>query len=87
MPGVADVHHEPARPGVPPGQLAFAASAALALYVMFVLTQTVRHRDFFLPIVPEVAPAESLAAARAARRERIQISLNLAYGSAIASTA
>lgn len=139
-------------PEFSPGQLAFAASAALALYVMFVLTQTVRHRDFFLPIVPEVAPGaeleehappptrraaaaslgllvvalvavvglakvespaieaaveavgfplsfvgvviallvlapESLAAARAARRGRIQISLNLAYGSAIASTA
>jgi Ca2+:H+ antiporter len=131
------------------GQLVFAAVASLALYVMFVLTQTVRHRDFFLPITaagdaaePEqhapppsnrtallslvllvvalvavvglakvespaieaavravgfppsfvgvviamlvIAP-ETLAAARAARRERVQISLNLAYGSAMAS--
>src|SRR6201999_4609122 len=31
-------------------QLAFAAIASLALYGMFVLTQTVRHRDFFLPV-------------------------------------
>lgn len=116
---------------------------------MFVLTQTVRHRDFFLPVTPDGAaveiedhaaaptrrvtatslgllvvslvaviglakvesPAieaavdaagfppsfvgvviallvllpESLAAVRAALRHRIQISLNLAYGSAMAS--
>ena len=31
-------------------QLAFAAIASLVLYVAFVLTQTVRHRDFFLPV-------------------------------------
>jgi Ca2+:H+ antiporter len=131
-----------------PAQLTFAALASLALYVMFVLTQTVRHRDFFLPVsqtgeensddhaapptnraalvslglllVSLVAvvglakvesPAiedtveavgfppsfvgvviamlvllpETLAAVRAARRGRIQTSLNLAYGSAMAS--
>jgi Ca2+:H+ antiporter len=131
------------------GQLAFAAIASLALYVVFVITQTVRHRDFFLPItsagevvedeehadppsnrrtlaslgllvVALVAvvglakvetPAieagvaavgfppsfvgvviallvllpETLAAARAATRDRIQTSLNLAFGSAMAS--
>ena len=32
------------------GQLAFAAVASLALYLMFVFTQTIRHRDFFLPV-------------------------------------
>ena len=32
------------------GQLAFAAVASLALYGMFVFTQTIRHRDFFLPV-------------------------------------
>ncbi len=32
------------------GQLAFAAVASLSLYAMFVFTQTVRHRDFFLPV-------------------------------------
>jgi Ca2+:H+ antiporter len=137
-------------PEFSPPQLAFAAMASLALYAMFVLTQTVRHRDFFLPVLADgteateehaappsgraaamslglllvalvavvglakveskaieaavraagfplsfvgvviallvIAP-ETLAAARAARRERIQISLNLAYGSAMASTA
>jgi Ca2+:H+ antiporter len=32
------------------GQLAFAAVASLVLYGMFVFTQTIRHRDFFLPV-------------------------------------
>ncbi|WP_410674210.1 calcium:proton antiporter [Amycolatopsis sp. cmx-4-68] len=131
-----------------PAQLTFAALASLALYATFVLTQTVRHRDFFLPVAADGAvkaddhadppsnraalgslalllvalvavvglakvesPAieagvraagfpqsfvgvviallvllpETLAATRAARRDRMQISLNLAYGSAIAS--
>ncbi|WP_395657545.1 calcium:proton antiporter [Nocardioides sp.] len=143
------------------GQLAFAAIASLALYGIFVFTQTVRHRDFFLPVEtatsiaeaeaseaavaageddPHAAPPstqaalaslvllllglvavvglakvesypiedaveavgfpssfvgvviallvllpESIAAARAAARNRVQISLNLAYGSAMAS--
>ncbi|KQV77937.1 ionic transporter y4hA [Nocardioides sp. Root122] len=31
-------------------QLAFAAIASLTLYGMFVFTQTIRHRDFFLPV-------------------------------------
>ncbi|MEV6239297.1 ionic transporter y4hA [Lentzea sp. NPDC051838] len=127
-------------------QLAFAALASLALYAMFVFTQTVRHRDFFLPVNEEgvieehaeapsskaalaslglllvalvavvglakiESPAieagvraagfpqsfvgvviallvllpETIAAARAALRDRIQTSLNLGYGSAIAS--
>ncbi|WP_307093802.1 calcium:proton antiporter [Arthrobacter sp. V1I9] len=130
-------------------QLAFAAVASLVLYGMFVSTQTVRHRDFFLPVAAtdtgktegEHAPPpttqqtalsiglllvslvavvglakvespaieagvaalgfphsfvgvviallvlapETLAAANAARRNRIQISLNLALGSAMAS--
>jgi Ca2+:H+ antiporter len=40
------------RPGpqFSPSQLAFAAVASLVLYGAFVLTQTVRHRDFFLPV-------------------------------------
>ncbi|MCV2488108.1 hypothetical protein OF117_01920 [Geodermatophilus sp. YIM 151500] len=139
------------RPGpqFSPAQLAFAAVASLVLYAAFVLTQTVRHRDFFLPVPapgtvdsPQAharpptgraattssllllialvavvglakveSPAieagvaavgfppsfvgvviallvllpETLAAARAALRNRIQISLNLAFGSALAS--
>jgi Ca2+:H+ antiporter len=139
-----------ARPGpeFSPGQLAFAGFASLVLYGAFVLTQTVRHRDFFLPVdVDDAAgedthadppgmraaltslglllvalvavvglakvesPAikagvdaagfppsfvgvviallvllpESLAAVRSGLRRRLQISLNLAYGSAMAS--
>jgi Ca2+:H+ antiporter len=138
-------------PEFSPGQLTFAAIASFALYLLFVFTQTVRHRDFFLPIVqpgqqrlveedshaerPSARSAltslgllltalvavvglakvespaiervvravgfpqsfvgvviatlvllpETLAAARAARQGHIQISLNLAYGSSIAS--
>jgi Ca2+:H+ antiporter len=139
------------RPGpeFSPPQLAFAAIASLILYGVFVLTQTGRHRDFFLPVTSDgevvaseehadpptgraalislglllmalvavvglakvASPAieaavdaagfpqsfvgvviallvllpETLAAARAARRDRIQTSFNLAFGSAMAS--
>ncbi|MFI7547538.1 calcium:proton antiporter [Actinoplanes sp. NPDC049599] len=139
------------RPGpqFSPAQLGFAAVASLALYLLFVLVQTRRHRDYFLPITTAgkvieeeehldpptsraalsslglllvalvavvglakgVSPAiesavagaglpqavvgvviallvllpETIAAARAAARDRIQTSLNLALGSAMAS--
>ncbi len=130
-------------------QLVFVAVASLALYVLFVTTQTLKHRDFFLPVAPDggaldeedhaAAPSgratvvslvllllalvavvglakvespsieaaveavgfpqsfvgvviallvllpESIAALRAAARNRIQTSLNLALGSAMAS--
>jgi Ca2+:H+ antiporter len=39
-------------------QLAFAAVASLALYALFVFTQTVRHRDFFLPVEEGPGPAD-----------------------------
>ncbi|MEV0612804.1 hypothetical protein AB0I81_05700 [Nonomuraea sp. NPDC050404] len=132
-----------------PAQLAFAAVASLLLYGLFVLTQTVRHRDYFLPVEVEgrtmreedhaprpsartalgslglllvalvavvglakvespvieaavssaglphavvgvaialmVLLPETIAAVRAARRDQVQISLNLALGSAMAS--
>ncbi|BDH13913.1 MULTISPECIES: calcium:proton antiporter [Streptomyces] len=130
-------------------QLIFAALAALVLYGLFVTTQTVRHRDYFLPVTTSgevirgtdhadppsartaltslgllalalvavvglakaVSPAieagviaaglpssvvgiviallvllpETIAAVRAARRDRVQTSLNLGLGSAMAS--
>ncbi|MFE1766992.1 calcium:proton antiporter [Streptomyces angustmyceticus] len=130
-------------------QLIFAALAALVLYGLFVATQTVRHRDYFLPVTTSgevihgedhadppsaraalaslgllalaliavvglaktVSPAiesgviaaglpssvvgvviallvllpESIAAVRAAHRDRVQTSLNLGLGSAMAS--
>ncbi|MFF7408535.1 calcium:proton antiporter [Streptomyces lydicus] len=130
-------------------QLVFAALAALTLYGLFVTTQTIRHRDYFLPVTstgevietedhadPPTARAalislgllalaliavvglakavsptiesgvaaaglpssvvgiviallvllpETLAAVRAAQRDRVQTSLNLGLGSAMAS--
>ncbi|MCF3123308.1 MULTISPECIES: calcium:proton antiporter [Streptomyces] len=130
-------------------QLTFAAVASLILYGIFVTTQTVRHRDYFLPVTKQGEPIdadshaegpssraaltslvllalaligvvglakgvsptiesgvesaglphavvgviiallvllpETIAAARAARRDRVQTSLNLALGSAMAS--
>lgn len=55
-------------------QLTFAAIASLALYGMFVFTQAIRHRDFFLPVTQDAhsplvtsqAAADAAAAARAA---------------------
>lgn len=48
------------RPGpeFSPSQLAFAAVASLALYVLFLVVQTVRHRDYFLPVESPVLGAE-----------------------------
>ncbi|SDN90997.1 Ca2+:H+ antiporter [Streptomyces sp. cf386] len=130
-------------------QLTFAALSSLILYGLFVATQTVRHRDYFLPITRQgqvitvddhatapsartalislgllclaligvvglakgVSPTiesgvaaadlphavvgviiallvllpETIAALRSARRDRVQTSLNLALGSAMAS--
>ncbi|MFD9563923.1 calcium:proton antiporter [Streptomyces sp. NPDC059994] len=129
-------------------QLVFAALASVALYGLFVATQTVRHRDYFLPVTQQgevlaeehadppsartalvsvgllgvalvavvglakgVSPTiergvaaaglpasvvgviiallvllpETIAASRAAARDRVQTSLNLALGSAMAS--
>jgi Ca2+:H+ antiporter len=135
------------RPGpeFSPSQLAFAAVASIVLYGLFVVVQTVRHRDYFLPVeaggeddhadpptdrqaltslgllavalvgVVGLAKVESkpiehaveaagfppsavgviiallvllpetVAAVRAARRDRVQTSLNLGFGSAMAS--
>ena len=126
-------------------QLAFAGVVSLVLYCGFIFVQTVRHRDYFLPVGPEhegsrslsptnrtalvsfafllvalvaivglaksltpvveagvrlldvpkglvgvviaglVLMPESLAALQAARANRLQTSLNLALGSALAS--
>lgn len=52
------------RPGpeFSPSQLAFAAVASLALYGLFVLVQTVRHRDYFLPSGPDAVDPDRHAA-------------------------
>jgi Ca2+:H+ antiporter len=43
-------------------QLAFAAVASIALYGLFVFVQTVRHRDYFLPVGTAADDAEAHAA-------------------------
>lgn len=131
-------------PTYAPSQLVFVAVVSLILYATFVLVQTVRHRDYFLPaaegkddhaappstratgiafgvllvalvavvllaktlsptiegavasaglpqavvgvvIAALVLAPESLAAYKAARRDRLQTSINLALGSALAT--
>jgi Ca2+:H+ antiporter len=65
------------RPGpeFSPAQLTFAALASVILYGLFVLTQTVRHRDFFLPVTSagEVVGARSTRIRRR-RGRRWQVS-------------
>ncbi|CAL9320898.1 Sodium-potassium_proton antiporter ChaA [Streptomyces sp. enrichment culture] len=58
-------------------QLTFAALSSLILYGLFVATQTVRHRDYFLPITRqgEVITAEEHAAAPSARAALISLGL------------
>jgi Ca2+:H+ antiporter len=48
-------------------QLAFAAVASIALYGLFVFVQTVRHRDYFLPVGTEADDAEAHAAPPSSR--------------------
>lgn len=45
-------------------QLVFAGTASVALYCIFVLVQTVRHRDFFLPVEPAETGSEDAGEAR-----------------------
>lgn len=58
-------------------QLTFAALSSLVLYGLFVATQTVRHRDYFLPITRqgEVISAEEHAAVPTARTALISLGL------------
>jgi Ca2+:H+ antiporter len=51
------------RPGpeFSPAQLAFAGVASIALYGLFVVVQTVRHRDYFLPVGPGAEDPEEHA--------------------------
>jgi Ca2+:H+ antiporter len=48
-------------PAFSPGQLGFAAVASLLLYGLFVLTQTVRHRDYFLPVSTGAASTDAVS--------------------------
>src|SRR3954452_7198360 len=73
------------RPGpqFSPSQLAFAAVASLVLYAALVLTQTVRHRDFFLPVADEGVPVEEEHAEPPTNREAL-VSLGLLLVSLVA---
>ncbi|WFE95193.1 ionic transporter y4hA [Micromonospora sp. WMMD987] len=46
-------------PEFSPAQLAFAAVASLALYGLFVMVQTGRHRDYFLPVTGDGSVPDS----------------------------
>ena len=69
------------RPGpqFSPAQLAFAAVASLALYLLFVLVQTRRHRDYFLPITTsgKVISEEEHANPPSARAANLSLGLLL----------
>ena len=56
-------------------QLAFAAVASLALYGLFVFVQTVRHRDYFLPVGAPADDAETHAAPPSSRLALISLGL------------
>ena len=58
-------------------QLVFAAVVSLPLYGLFVFTQTVRHRDFFLPVGHDGSTPDDARARRAADRDRRLVSLGL----------
>jgi Ca2+:H+ antiporter len=60
-----------------PSQLAFVAVASLALYGMFVATQTRVHRDFFLPVTKAGKPVEADDHAEAPTKRAALISLGL----------
>ncbi|CAM5493792.1 hypothetical protein SGRIM128S_02638 [Streptomyces griseomycini] len=52
-------------------QLTFAAVSSLILYGLFVTTQTVRHRDYFLPVSPAGQGAHRRRVHRGARRSAV----------------
>ncbi|MFD7937945.1 calcium:proton antiporter [Streptomyces sp. NPDC048253] len=58
-------------------QLTFAALSSLVLYGLFVATQTIRHRDYFLPVTRQgdVITADDHAGAPTARTARISLGL------------
>ncbi|MFJ8181924.1 calcium:proton antiporter [Streptomyces sp. NPDC096105] len=58
-------------------QLTFAAVASLSLYGLFVATQTVRHRDYFLPVVKHGEPPSPEAHVEAPSTRTALISLGL----------
>ncbi|MFF4105638.1 calcium:proton antiporter [Streptomyces sp. NPDC001903] len=51
-------------------QLAFAAVASLALYGLFIAVQTVRHRDYFLPVATGAGAEKTAGAADGGQADR-----------------
>jgi Ca2+:H+ antiporter len=64
-----------AGPEFSPAQLAFAATASLLLYALFVVVQTVRHRDYFLPADPGADDPDEHAAPPSDRRAAASLGL------------
>ncbi|GAA1439698.1 calcium:proton antiporter [Leifsonia poae] len=64
-------------PQFSPSQLVFAAIASVVLYAMFVFTQTVAHRDFFLPVTSKGKPIDDDSHAEAPSSRTAMISLGL----------
>ncbi|HET9380912.1 MAG TPA: ionic transporter y4hA, partial [Streptomyces sp.] len=58
-------------------QLTFAALSSLVLYGLFVATQTVRHRDYFVPVTRQGGVADGDDHAQAPDRRTAVISLGL----------
>jgi len=65
-------------------QLVFAAVASVALYAMFVFTQTVAHRDYFLPVGHRGQPLTEDDHAEAPSNRTALISLGLLFVSLVA---
>jgi Ca2+:H+ antiporter len=67
------------RPGpeFSPAQLAFAAGASIALYALFVVVQTVRHRDYFLPAGADAADPDEHASPPSDREALVGLGLLL----------
>jgi Ca2+:H+ antiporter len=64
-------------PQFSPAQLVFAGVCSLGLWLTFVLTQTGRHRDFFLPVVEDGGSVEGDAHADPPTRRSALVSLGL----------
>jgi Ca2+:H+ antiporter len=65
-------------------QLALVAAASLLLYLLFVVTQTVRHRDFFLPVTARGELLEEEAHAERPTVRRTLVSLGMLVTSLVA---
>lgn len=71
-------------PQFSPAQLGFAAVASLVIYGLFVAVQTVRHRDYFLPLTQAGEVREEDAHAPLPTRRATRLSLLLLFVALIA---